>query len=171
MKKSLNKEALVALIMANTDEYKKTHLMEKKAAEVREIAAPYLPAEDNAVENADSPVQAVEIAPVVETTPDPETQSEVAPVESAHELSDGQQLLLKTLPLLAEFKDKDSVVPSKTLLDKYMEVHGIPQRRSGPVMVALKKKGYVLLKGPKEGLKHVTVELLPKGVAYLGLAV
>ena len=144
-----NKETLVALIMANTDEFKKTHLMLKPVTEVREIAAQYLPAEE--------PIE--------------EAPEEPAPAKppKVKELNDTQKLLIEAMPLLPDFKDTDSIVKGKDLLAKVNELHDIPPKKTGAVMVSLKNRGYFKLVGKKSGQKIVTVQLLPLAIEFLGL--
>jgi len=179
---TMNKEQLIALIMANTDEYKKSHLACKKIAEVREIAEPYLPkvetTEDDINNVADSEPETPDVVIVTEDNEDKvsEIQADTseageAKKEKGVELNTTQKILLETLPQLADFKNAESIVTGKALLDKVMELHGISPKKSGPVIVSLKRKEYIKLVGKKSGQKHITVQLLPRGIEYLGFSV
>jgi hypothetical protein len=158
--KPLNKEQLVALIMENTTEYKKTHLMLKPVTEVREIAAPYLANEGTPAEQEPTP-ETAEPAPTPEKLPE---------TPKPKELGETHKILIETLPLLPDFKDTASIVKSKDLLSKVSELHNIPPRKTGPIMTALKRKGYFKLVGKNSGQKIVTVQLLPPAIEFLGLA-
>jgi hypothetical protein len=67
MTKLPNKEELVALIMANTDEFKKTHLMLKPVTEVRDIAAKYTTTDEESAEAVSAEIAHADDEPAPDT--------------------------------------------------------------------------------------------------------
>ena len=68
----MTKPELVALIMDNTDEYRKTHLMDKPKAELEELAAGYIATE------AVTPIDEPEAAGSAMTPGNTETPADTA---------------------------------------------------------------------------------------------
>jgi hypothetical protein len=111
MTKLPNKEELVALIMANTDEFKKTHLMLKPVTEVRDIAAKYTTADE-----APAEVVSAEIAHA-DDKPAPDTAEPIespAPSVTRDEEEPTAKPQDETVPVETPKADKKSAKTEKT---------------------------------------------------------
>lgn len=254
---NIRKDDLITLILANTDEYKKTHLVEMKKDKVFAIATPFLPAEgttepkgvnsetEQAAKEPEAPAHdetpeaketpqakptdvtdsekdgTGEPAPQEKASADPsviqmveaayaenekkvkgnrldkdefrktaiektvagltgsETEAEIraAVVQTITTLltdksafipiNETEKTMLATLPIMDGFKGTDSAIVGKDWLDKVEAEHSIPSSSTRALIVSLKKKKYISVKGRNSGEKVTKVQLMERGIQYL----
>ena len=160
----MTKPELVAFIMENTSEYKKTHLMEKYKTELEVIATAFCqPAEhENLVLEQVTAAGLTEPKAIAELTISV-IQTYAGDLTAFCLMNDNERKMLETIPLMAEYENADSKVAGKNFLQKVKELRNIEITTSRALMVQLKRKKYIAIEGSKE--KYIV--LLERGIKHL----
>jgi hypothetical protein len=82
-------------------------------------------------------------------------------------INETEKAMLATLPIMDGFKGTDSAVTGKDWLAKVEAKHNIPKSSTRALIVSLKKKEYISVKGRNSGQKVTTVQLAERGIKYL----
>lgn len=255
---TMKKDDLIALVLENTDEYKKTHLVEMKKADILEIVAQILlgkdteapeqpevvtseaeqaapeaksPAHDETPDAGETPQEAPGEAAGAEQAPPAEMDTAAGDTDLTTEeivakaydenckkvkgpridkdefkktaiekaiaaltgselpaeiraivvqtidtlltdksafipMNDTEKKMLATLPKMKDFA-VDTAIVGKDWLDMVETQHEIPVSSTRALIVSLKKKKYISVKGRNSGEKITKVQLTERGIRYL----
>jgi hypothetical protein len=183
------KTNLMKMLKADLIEVAKLHLIEATPeashlaeSETEQPEVITTPSEEQTTDEVPEEFKAVEVKEIAETEkksakPTEKKTSKKSVSDKPEEkpikerLNDTEKLMLQTIPQLPEFKNSTDSVLSKDLLAKMEELHKIPISTTRALLVSLKKKEYLTLRGKRTGLKQTTIWLGVNGLRFLGLTI